>query len=72
MKLKYVVLIVCLRNRKWRGAWYVVKTVARAIAWPFCRKCGKFGWHGGSIRCWPCQKENLLKALLEAEKELAR
>ncbi len=57
--------ISALRRGKYRFAWLTFAAPFRKLAWPFCRKCGRFGWHGGYPRCWKCQLENLVKCLRE-------
>lgn len=70
MKPKLRLLRGAIRRRNWRASRFIIRTIVMAALWPFCRKCGKFGWFGGSACCWRCQRENLLRAVFDADEVL--
>jgi hypothetical protein len=67
---KLRILRKCVRDRRWRPARWIIRTLAMSVLWSFCAKCGRFGWFGGSSCCWTCQWEKLKYALFEADEAL--
>ena len=54
----------CIKRRHWKGARFIVKSTIIGTFWPFCRRCGSFGFKTRPC-CDKCSADNIIRDLFD-------